>query len=413
MSLVKKENRILQISLLLGILVCIWSPVRAVILPADAFRDYSVEIFLGLLAILLFKKPKKGKFSFKLFYFLLQLAIILPWGPVTGFSFLYLLKLPLLTGLWDIRHILHQYDDLHPVLARLIPLVPIVTAIIHMTACGWIWLGSGSAGPDDDKIFEYARALYWAVTTLATVGYGDISAKTIPQMIYASGIMIIGVGFFGFVLSNVASVLARLDAAREEYLSTLDRVENYMRYNHVPVSVRRKVRSYYRYLWDNGRNGRDDEGMEKLPAKLRAEISLAINAEIIERVPLFKKASAELLEDIMLELTSRVTVPCEKVFHVGSPGDALYFIHSGEIKIISKEGNEIVTLGPGNFFGETALLTNNPRNATAKSVSYSELYLLSSEAFTKVISRYPEFEENVKNILNKRTSSYNSNNNAA
>jgi len=61
------------------------------------------------------------------------------------------------------------------------------------------------------------------------VGYGDITAETKGQMIYASLTMLVGIGFFGYVLGNIASLLVRLDAAREAHLEILSRVDSFMR----------------------------------------------------------------------------------------------------------------------------------------------------------------------------------------
>jgi voltage-gated potassium channel len=136
-----------------------------------------------------------------------------------------------------------EFDGLHPVAFRLIPLALSMPLLVHMIACCWIFLGSGTAGPDNDKVLEYVKAMYWTFTTLTTVGYGHISAKTIPQMMFASGTQVVGVAVFGYVLSNVASLLARLDASREHHMNLLDKVEAYMRHNHLPPKLRSGVRA--------------------------------------------------------------------------------------------------------------------------------------------------------------------------
>ncbi len=311
-------------------------------------------------------------------------------------------KIILCRKVMNIRKITDSHDEMHPVLARLLPMAFVIPIVVHSVACGWVWLGSGTAGPADDKWFEYGRSLYWTFTTLTTVGYGDISAKTLPQMGYASMTMVIGVAFFGYVLSNVASVLARLDSAREEYLSLLDKVEAFMRFNEVPPELRTKVRAYYRYIWES-RNGYDDSTvLSSLPTKLRAEVALHLNAEIIEKVPLLKGADQDCLQDIVLQLKPLVVVPGEKIFHAGEPGDAMYFIHRGPVDIVSQEGRTLATLQPGSFFGEMALLTTNPRTATAKAADYCDLFVLSRTAFESVLARYPDFAEHIHEVARQR-----------
>ena len=306
-------------------------------------------------------------------------------------SWLLLFKLVILRRLLDIRTMVDGMEMVHPVAARLAPLAVILPLVVHCVACGWIALGSGTSGPDPDKFLEYARGVYWAITTLATVGYGDTSAKTIPQMAYAASTMMLGVGFFGYVLSNVASLLARLDAARIQQDELMDRVEAFMRYNRVPNDLRLKVRSYFRYLWDSHRGYNSGSVMSDLPRALRADVAQFLNADIIEKVPILKGADPDFVRDIVLELASRVAVPGEKLFNYGEEGDAMYFIQHGTIEIISGEGKLLASLKEGSFFGETALLTSKPRSAAAQAESYCDLFVLSRQAFEAVLARHPQF----------------------
>src|SRR5262249_15017745 len=87
--------------------------------------------------------------------------------------------------------------------------------IAHWLACGWLALG-GIEG-QFDQTTRYVRALYWCITTLATVGYGDIVPKTNAQTIYAMVCMLLGVGIYGYVVGNVANLLANLDRAKRHH----------------------------------------------------------------------------------------------------------------------------------------------------------------------------------------------------
>lgn len=109
--------------------------------------------------------------------------------------------------------------------------------LIHSVACTWIWLGSGIPGAMLIKMLEYVKAIYWIFTTLTTVGYGDIAAKSIAQMLFSCLVQVIGVGIFGYVLSNVASILSRSDAAREHHMDNLDRIETFMGVHRIPCGI--------------------------------------------------------------------------------------------------------------------------------------------------------------------------------
>ena len=314
-----------------------------------------------------------------------------------------LVKLLMIRHLFSIRRLLDDFADLHPVLARLIPLGFIVPIVVNLLACGWSSLGSGTAGPAANKGVDYIRAVYWTITTLATVGYGDITARTPLQMIYAAASMLVGIGFFGYVLGNVTSLFARLDAAHEQHLEQLDRVEAFMRANEVPSPLRSRVREYYRYLWRSRKGWNVSAVLADLPPKLRVEVGLFLNADIIEKVPMLKGAHRRLLEELVLELQPRVVIPGEEIFHAGETGDAMYFIQRGEVEIIAADGTVLATLGPGSFFGETSLLNARPRNAAARAAGYGDVFLLKRDGFERVLSRHPAFRQQVQAIAATRT----------
>jgi Cyclic nucleotide-binding domain/Ion channel len=286
----------------------------------------------------------------------------------------------------------------------LVPIGMMMPLLVHLIACGWIALGSGTAGPDSDRAMEYVRAFYWAMTTLTTVGYGDISAKTAYQMIYASMTQLVGVGVFGFVLSNVASLLSRLDAAREHHMDNIDQMETFMSSYHIPVQTKSKVRSYYHYMWKKHKGRMDKSMLNQLPNKLQSEINFSINQAVIQRVEFLSSASQELLEDIMLVLDHRVFVPGERIFRAGDPGDCLYMVHSGTVEILSPEGSHIANLNDGAVFGEMALISEGPRTATARSTTYCDLYALPKLEFDRIVTAYPDFKAHMHDVMLARQS---------
>lgn len=306
--------------------------------------------------------------------------------------------------IWRIKRFLDEFDNLKPIVYRLVPVAMMMPLLVHLIACGWISLGSGTAGPNPDKLTEYVKAFYWAMTTLTTVGYGDISAKTSPQMLYACFTQLMGVGVFGFILSNVASLLSRLDAAREHHMDNLDKIETFMNSYGIPIDVKSRVRAYYHYVWMEHKGRLDKSVLEVLPDKLQSEINFSINKPIIERVAFLKNASRELLEDIMLKLDHRIYVPGERIFRAGDHGDCLYMIHAGQVDILSANNEHIATLSEGAVFGEFALISDAPRTASARTSTHCDLYALSREAFTHIVDAYPEFKSQIEEVMRERQS---------
>ncbi|WP_413290158.1 cyclic nucleotide-binding domain-containing protein [Bdellovibrio sp. HCB337] len=403
------------ISVLGAFLVGFWIPLRLI----GYLPQVEVEIFFDLLIslvaainVFLYFKDKEHKYTTVEGWMnvglwcdlicLMPLSLFAMMFFDTTSSYILLFNLLAARHVRHIKGFLDEFDNLQPIAYRLIPIIVMLPLLVHLVACGWIALGSGTAGVDADKVTEYIKGVYWSFTTLTTVGYGDISAKTNPQMLYACMIQFIGVGVFGYVLSNVASLIARNDAAREHHMNNLDRVELYMNTHEIPSQLRSKVRSYYHYMWHSKKGYQDDSIIEDLPVKIQSELYLHINKPILEKVPFLKDASADLIEDLMHQLEVRICVPGERIFRKGDMGDAMYFVHKGDIQIVDDDGNAIATLGEGAFFGEMALLSSSHRTRTAKASNFCELYVLTKEHFEKACLTYPEFAEHIHEVVTQR-----------
>lgn len=412
------KTRYLRLFSIIGaFLVGFWLPVRLI----GFTPDLSIEIFFDLLVsgisvINIYFYFKDCELDYKKIQSWLSIGVFLDlicMLPLSLFAFVVFdTTVPgfLFLNLLTVRHVRHikpfldEFDSLQPITYRLVPVIIAMPLLVHLVACGWIGLGSGSAAGMTDSALIYIKAIYWAFTTLTTVGYGDIVAQTIPQMLYCCAVQVVGVGVFGYILSNVAGLLARSDAAREHHMDSLDKVETFAKMHHIPQELRSKIRSYYHYMWLNKKGYQDNTLLEGLPSKIQSELFFYINRSIIEKIPFLKGADQELIEELMNQLKPRVYIPGEKIFKIDDVGDALYFIHQGEVEILNRENNKLATLQDGAFFGEMALISDQPRMATARASSYCDVYILERDLFEKVAEAHPAFKQHLHEMTEARRS---------
>ena len=122
-------------------------------------------------------------------------------------------------------------------------------------------------------------------------------------------------------------------------------------------------------------------------------------SDALAGVPLFAGLDEEGLTSLVRGMRVRRFRRGETVFHVGDPGDALFVLISGSIKITlpADTGDEAIlaTLRPGDFFGELALLDGAPRSATAVAIEPTETYILGRDRFRELISSEPVMREAV------------------
>ena len=112
--------------------------------------------------------------------------------------------------------------------------------------------------------------------------------------------------------------------------------------------------------------------------------------EALRTCGLFGAADDEAIEMLVRVLRVRRFRRGETIFHQGDPGDALFVLSSGSVKVVlpsdeSAEPAIVAILGPGEFFGELAILDGAPHSATIVAVEATETFVLHRDAFLALI----------------------------
>jgi len=134
----------------------------------------------------------------------------------------------------------------------------------------------------------------------------------------------------------------------------------------------------------------------------RLDVELTAS-QLIGRVPLFAELDPAMKERIARLTRPRFALPDEAIVRKGERGEAMYFIASGAVSVVLH--GQSVELGSGQFFGELALLTGQPRNADVVALGYCRLLELKAKDFQDLLSRNAALKAAIEKTAAERLAS--------
>jgi len=124
---------------------------------------------------------------------------------------------------------------------------------------------------------------------------------------------------------------------------------------------------------------------------------------ILKQIPLFATLDEKVHEKIIQDINMQYYPAGYQLFEEGNPAGAMYILKSGIISIY-KSDKEVSRLGKGSFFGEMALVSNLPRNASAKVIEDAEVFILKKSDFDALLLADDNARKIIENVVKERYS---------
>ncbi|WP_299017564.1 cation:proton antiporter [uncultured Photobacterium sp.] len=195
-----------------------------------------------------------------------------------------------------------------------------------------------------------------------------------------------------------------LDALRLQYP---EYAETLQKRHLVRVALRLEEASYHQMLDENiisqevfNDLGRElDKRNRVMDRQPKLDLGLEPN-KLVAKVPFLSELESHRISEIASVLTPRLVVPDEKIITRGEEGDAMYFISCGAVEASTE--HQAVCLGSGDFFGELALLTQEPRSADVTAISYCQILVLNVDDFRRITTTDPDLQQRITEIASRR-----------
>ncbi len=217
----------------------------------------------------------------------------------------------------------------------------VVFAGLLLLASVAMFVAEGHLQPD--KLGDVPSAMWWAVVTLSTVGYGDVTPITAIGKLIAGIVMIMGVTFIALPVGIIASGFQE-EIKRRDFI---------------------------------------------------------VSFAMVARVPLFSRLDAPMIARLVGLLHARKFAARAVIVSKGDPADGMYFIASGEVEVELPGGS--VRLGEGDFFGEIGLIHHEAtRTATVVATRATDLLVLAAPDFRRLMAQSPELDRAVRETATQR-----------
>lgn len=298
---------------------------------------------------------------------------------------------PILKKLWELYAWLPQKIQLAAISSFLL----IVT---HTIACGWLLIQPPA---NLDVVEKYVWGVYWTVTTLATVGYGDITPQSSGARFYAMGIMMIGVSSFAIFVSHFSRLLVNRDSKVEAQKLKLRHLQELLMRYQVPFKLRHEAFMLYQHILANKSAEDEERILGELPSAMRATLQIHMRVYAISKLKIFQGNSHECYAAIAENLQERFYQAGEVIVEQGEVGHEMFVVHHGEVDVW-RDGVRLSSISEGHVFGEAALLEQMPRSAQVVARKYCNILVLSHEAYLKIAQKYPRFKEKFENVHSER-----------
>ncbi|XP_016095430.1 potassium voltage-gated channel subfamily H member 4-like [Sinocyclocheilus grahami] len=297
-------------------------------------------------------------------WFFVDLVAALPFDLLYAFnitvtSLVHLLKTVRLLRLLRLLQKLDRYSQYSAMVLTL--LMSMFALLAHWMACIWYIIGrkemetNANGAWDIGWLYElgrrldkpyfnstvggpsvrsaYIASLYFTLSSLTSVGFGNVCANTDAEKIFSVCTMLIGALMHAVVFGNVTAIIQRMYSRRSLYHTRMKDLKDFIRVHRLPQQLKQRMLEYFQTTWSVN-NGIDvNELLHDFPDELRADIAMHLNKDILQ-LPVFDGASRGCLRSLSLHIKTTFCTPGEYLIRQGDALQANYFVCSGSLEVL-------------------------------------------------------------------------------
>ncbi|KAH8067251.1 hypothetical protein JL721_7656 [Aureococcus anophagefferens] len=275
-------------------------------------------------------------------------------------------------------------------------------AAVPFRRCSWLQIaGLNREGDGDDNFDLYVTCLYWAITTISTVGFGDIHPNSPGEKIFTSVIMVAGVGMYAIIISSFGAVIASFDTKKREMHSKSEALQRFVHKHDVPMRLATAMHNHQKrylnavHLW---RTDETEQLVANLPRDLRSALVIHLERSLVSRVPFFIGKPRSFVADAVAVLGPLLADSGEVLVGKGEVANAVYFLVHGAIAIHAsgrRGARELGHFRVGAYFGEEGCLLGAHWRAQLSADGACEAQLIEAANLEMLLNHYVTVRDEV------------------
>lgn len=254
---------------------------------------------------------------------------------------------------------------------------------------------------------QYLIVIYWALTTMTTIGYGDITPGTNGERVYGLFAMWVGAGIFAYALTNVVTLVFNMNQEKVMFERLLDKITEVMDKKKITASLKKRISQYMFYRFLNSHGDLFDatnEVLKYLSPSLKGEVMVEITSSLFEACPNLNQFGAHFMQRCSKNLEITSVCPGELLMRQGTPFFHTYYIAAGIVEVLTVENSHPVGLRSSVtlalepraqakkplrvkqwllttdcMFGEISSLLGAPSKIGVFSITHADIYMLDAK----------------------------------
>ncbi|XP_012452055.1 potassium channel AKT1 [Gossypium raimondii] len=265
----------------------------------------------------------------------------------------------------------------------------LIAAQYHDPERTWIGASLGENFHEQSLSIRYVTSMYWSITTLTTVGYGDLHPVNTREMIFDIFYMLFNLGLTAYLIGNMTNLVVHGTSRTRRFRDTIQAATSFAQRNQLPPRLQDQMLAHLCLKFRTDSEGlQQQETLDALPKAIRSSISHYLFYSLMDKVYLFRGVSNDLLFQLVSEMKAEYFPPKEDIILQNEAPTDFYILVTGAVDlVILKNGVEQVVgeANTGDICGEIGVLCYRPQLFTIRTKRLCQLLRLNRTTFLNII----------------------------